>query len=144
MKNLYIIRGCSNSGKTTFAEYLAMLIDSYEMRIVTHVEADDYFTTQKGFNQPEYNFDATKIHLAHKDCISRAREAMEHGDIVIVSNTTTTEKDLKIYLDLAKEFGYNVTSMIMERRHDNLNDHGVPEETMKKQENNLRNSIKLR
>ena len=48
------------------------------------------------------------------------------------------------YIDLAKEFDYKVVSIIVERRHEGVNSHNVPEETTKKQEARLRQSIKLR
>jgi hypothetical protein len=61
---------------------------------------------------------------------------------VIVSNTSTTEKEMKPYLDMAGIYGYDVVSLVVENRHGNPSIHGVPEETMKNMENRF--SIKLR
>ena len=60
---------------------------------------------------------------------------------VIVSNTFTTEKELKFYLDMADVCGYAVTSLVVENRHGNNSIHGVPEETMVKMKNRF--SVKL-
>ena len=49
---------------------------------------------------------------------------------VIVSNTSTTEKELKPYLALAEEYGYAVTSIIVENRHGGQSIHNVPQETI--------------
>lgn len=62
---------------------------------------------------------------------------------IIVSNTTTTEKELKPYIDLAEEYGYKVVSLIVENRHGNDSIHNVPQEIRDSQENRLRNSLKL-
>ena len=51
---------------------------------------------------------------------------------IVVSNTSTTEKEMQPYLDLAREFGYTVVSLIVENRHGNSNVHNVPQETLKK------------
>ncbi|MNH05797.1 hypothetical protein D3C79_651440 [compost metagenome] len=70
------------------------------------------------------------------------RKAMDEGDAdVIISNTFTTEKELKPYLALAEECGYRVTTLIVENRHGNSSIHGVPDETMTKMRNRF--SVKL-
>jgi hypothetical protein len=51
---------------------------------------------------------------------------------IVVSNTSTTEKELQPYLDLANEYGYKVVSLIVENRHGNSNVHSVPQETLQK------------
>ena len=51
---------------------------------------------------------------------------------IVVSNTSTTERELQPYLDLANEFGYTVVSLVVENRHGNTNVHDVPQETLQK------------
>ena len=63
---------------------------------------------------------------------------------IIVSNTSTTEKELQPYLELAKKYDYKVVSLIVENRHGNKDIHGVPEETLVKMENRFKQNIKLR
>ncbi len=72
------------------------------------------------------------------------RPAMDIGyDRVIVSNTSTSEKEIKPYLDLANDYGYQVVSLVVENRHGNDSIHSVPQETRDAQERRLRNSLKL-
>jgi len=138
MKQLYIIRGVSGSGKSTLAMSLAMLYRQSKFNVFD-CEADAYHIVDG-----EYKFNPDNIHKAHQACQMTCEMGMKMDAVVIVSNTTTTEKDMRPYLDLAEKYGYNVTSLIVENRHGGKDKHNVPEETLQKQERNLRNSIKLR
>ena len=51
---------------------------------------------------------------------------------IVVSNTSTTEKEMQPYIDLAKKYDYKVTSLIVENRHGGKSIHSVPEETIEK------------
>jgi hypothetical protein len=62
---------------------------------------------------------------------------------IIIANTNTTEKDIEIYVEYAKCFGYKIFSVIVENRHNGVNTHDVPIETIEKMKNRLMNSIKL-
>jgi hypothetical protein len=53
-----------------------------------------------------------------------------HAQKIIVSNTFTQEWEMKAYVDLAKEHGYTVFSLIVENRHGGVNEHGVPQEAL--------------
>jgi hypothetical protein len=51
------------------------------------------------------------------------------------------------YYKLAEQYGYRVTSLVVENRHDSgeeTNIHGVDKSTLDKMEIRLKNSIKLR
>ena len=37
---------------------------------------------------------------------------------------------MQAYIDLAKKYGYQVTTLIVENRHGNRNVHNVPDETL--------------
>ena len=90
----------------------------------------------------EYRFNADLLGHAHHWCRSKVEQDMSQGQqAIVVSNTFTTEKELKPYLALAEEFGYNVTSMIIEDRHFSGSIHDVPAETMQKMRDRF--SIKL-
>lgn len=140
--NLYLIRGLPGSGKSTFAHELA---DAF---YAMHREADMFFYLIP--DRPsgtiifgdEYRFDASKLHQAHTWCKESVEYGMEEGcEDIVVSNTFTTEKELKPYLELAEKYGYTVTTMIIENRHGNSSVHNVPEETMTKMRNRF--SVKL-
>jgi predicted kinase len=136
MKTLILLRGLPGSGKSTFANYM------FSNNIF---EADQYFYDKDG----KYNFDASKLYDAHKWCQLRVEHAMEDnlesGGVyfseIVVSNTSTTEKELEPYLELAKKYDYQVVSLIVENRHGNKSIHNVPEETLLRMKNRF--SIKL-
>lgn len=134
MATLYIIRGCSGSGKSTLAKIMA---DGLK---INFYEADQFAIDSLG----NYNFDVTKLGFYHAACQQAVLSELSNGWDVIVSNTSTTEKELKPYLAIAEELGAQVISIVVENRHGNENIHDVPEETLARQEQRLRGSIKLR
>lgn len=130
MKNLYLIRGLPGSGKSTLAKTLALGV------LAIHAEADGFL-----YEGGEYNWSPERAAQAHHMCQRKVKSAMVSGVNVVVSNTLTTEKEMKPYLQLAEEFGYTVTSVIVENRHGNISIHDVPEETMNRMKNRF--SVKL-
>jgi predicted kinase len=131
MKSLILVRGVSGSGKSTFVK-----------NIVHHqyfVETDMYFIDDNG----NYNFDASKLKQAHDWCRFQVEETMKDDDDIVVSNTFTTEWEMKPYLDLAEKYGYTVFTIVVEKRHGNKDIHDVPYETRQKQAERLSKSIKL-
>jgi len=125
-KHLLIVRGLPSSGKTTLAHKFCAGV----------VSADDYF-----YKTGEYLFDASKLGVAHNHCKRRVEQQMIIGTDIAVANTFTTEKEMKPYFKLAEEYGYTVTTIIVESRHGNKNDHKVPIETVDKMRERF--SIKL-
>ena len=59
----------------------------------------------------------------------------------MVSNTFTQEWEMKPYMDLAKEHGYKVFTIVVENRHDGKNVHNVPEDKIEQMANRF--EIKL-
>lgn len=127
---LYLIRGLPGSGKSTFAQELAGAIGAF------HYEAD-MFHVRDGV----YDWKPENVHAAHQWCQNAARHAMSLYTPVVVSNTFTTAKEMEPYLDLAQRFGYRITSLVVEHRHDGVNQHNVPQETLDKMRNRF--TIKL-
>lgn len=128
MKNLFLIRGLPNAGKSTLAEQLGG----------SHFEADKYFVDESG----NYNFDPSKLKLAHQWCQLQVLNAMIKSETIVVSNTFTREWEMKPYMDMAKDWGYRVFSIIVEKRHDNVNNHGVPDEKIQQMQDRF--EIKLK
>jgi len=117
MKKLFLLRGLPGSGKTTLSEQLGG----------SHFETDKYFIDEHG----NYNFDGSKLKIAHKWCQLRVEHSMEDNiDKIVVSNTFTQEWEMDTYYELAKQYGYTVFSIIVENRHGGVNQHGVPEDKL--------------
>lgn len=123
MKNLYIVRGLPGSGKSTFAKALV----GHDFLVC---EADKYFMVNG-----EYKFDVTKLKEAHESCRNMVETYMKDSMVndqfyreIAVSNTFTQEWEMEPYIVLAKKYGYRATSIIVENRHDGVNEHGVPED----------------
>lgn len=119
MKELFLLRGLPGSGKSTLAK---MLVGDKDY---CHKEADMYFIDRDG----NYNFEPTKIKDAHQWCKNEIDFLMrlEHTPIV-VSNTFTQEWEMETYYKLAENYGYRVHSIIIENRHEGVNQHNVPED----------------
>ena len=114
LKELFLLRGLPQlgAGKSTLAKSLNEV----------YFEADQYF-----IEFHEYKFDASKLKLAHGWCQLRTEHAMEdESPRIVVSNTFTQEWEMKEYYELAEKYGYRVYSLIVENRHDGINEHNVP------------------
>lgn len=94
-----------------------------------HVEADMFF-----MRNGEYQFDASKLGLAHAWCQNQVRNWMRHGapNRIVVSNTFTQDWELEPYYELAREWGWTTFSIVVENRHGGVNQHGVPSEVLDK------------
>jgi predicted kinase len=121
MKTLYIVRGVPGSGKSTFAKSIGGI----------HIEADQFIMMDG-----KYNFDITKIKLAHKYCQNQTEAWMKtdgtqvNNDKIVVSNTFTQEWEMEPYFKLAEKYGYRTFSLIVENRHGGVNEHDVPEDKL--------------
>jgi len=126
MKTLILLRGLPGSGKSTFAKTLGGI----------HIEADHYF-----MKDGEYKFDASKLKQAHEHCRTSTEGWMVEGYNIVVSNTFTQEWEMDAYYELAGKYGYRVYSLIVENRHDGVNEHGVPADKLEQMKNRF--EIKL-
>lgn len=125
---LFLIRGIPGSGKSTFANTI------WEPYCIC--EADKYFLDKE---TGEYRFDSSKLKEAHEWCRNEVETRMKDNQAnpqyypeIVVSNTFTQEWEMKNYFELAKKYGYQVVSLIVENRHGGSNVHNVPEETLEK------------
>ena len=135
-KVLTLVRGVPGSGKSTFANFIW---NDYAI-----CEADKFFYDKDG----NYNFDASKLKLAHVWCFNQVRTKMVENSItpqyypeIVVSNTFTQEWEMDQYFKLAEEYGYMVFTIIVENRHNGVNQHGVPAEKLEQMKNRFQ--IKL-
>jgi predicted kinase len=125
---LFLVRGIPGSGKSTFAKHIW---NEYAI-----CEADKFFHNKE---TGEYNFDASRLKEAHEWCKKEVETRMSDHQVnpeyypeIVVSNTFTQEWEMQAYIDLAKKYGYQVTTLIIENRHGNSNVHNVPAETLDK------------
>ena len=124
MKQLILLRGLPGSGKSTFAKTLTA-------RTGVYYEADMYF-----IKDGVYKFDPDLIKYAHNWCRDIVLERMiEDLNLIVVSNTFTQEWEMETYYSMAKIYGYQVFSIIVENRHDGINEHNVPEEHLERMKN---------
>lgn len=129
---LYLVRGVSGSGKSSFAQSL------FDCGLVSDVlEADSFFIQEDG----TYKFNPQMLGRAHSLCQSSAYEYLKAGNSVVVSNTSTTEKEVAVYQQMAEELGAKFVSLVVESRHNGKNQHGVPEEKLEQMRKRF--SIKL-
>lgn len=139
MKKLVIIRGIPGSGKSTFANKILTVAEK-SGETTYHCEADDYFMVDG-----EYKFDRAKLGAAHSTCFNNIIGAMKKGiDCVVVSNTFTTIREIKPYVEAAESYDYQVVvyRMMGEKMGDETNDvlgrfasftnvHSVPTEALR-------------
>jgi predicted kinase len=129
-KILTLVRGLPGSGKSTFANFIW---NDYAI-----CEADKFFYDKEG----NYNFDATKLREAHEWCRNAVETRMKDNQNnpqfypeIVVSNTFTQKWEMEAYYKLAEQYGYRVFSIIVENRHDGVNQHGVPADKLEQMKN---------
>lgn len=124
MKQLILFRGLPGSGKSTMAESLC-----------NEVWSADMFFEKSG----EYIFDPTRLSEAHQWCRAHTEKSMDEGESLIgVANTFTEEWEMEPYFELAKRYGYQVSTLIVENRHGSKNVHGAPDEAVERMRNRFR------
>ena len=117
MSSLIIVRGMPGSGKSTLAAKLAAL------EYYNHFETDQFWMVDG-----EYKFDMSRIKEAHQWCQDSVREKLTKGYGVVVSNTFTTQKEMKPYFDMAKEFGIRPQVILCQGNYGNI--HNVPTDVL--------------
>ncbi len=115
MSELILVRAPSGYGKST---YVKKNFSSY-----AHFEADMFF-----IREGEYRFDRTKLGSAHMWCQTMTKQALRSGKNVVVSNTSTTLKELKDYIKIAEECKALVRVIRLAKQFQNV--HGVPNDVV--------------
>lgn len=128
-----ITSGAPGSGKSFFASYLQYLNPSAIICC-----ADDLFEIDG-----EYKWDADKLVYAHQRCKEKFIKALEDEcPLVICANTNAQLAHRQFFIDKAREIGYTVFSLGIENLG-TINQHGVPEETVKKMANSLKQNFRF-
>lgn len=130
MKTVTILRAPSNSGKSSFAEYLKYISNGN----VVICCADDYFVYQDG----SYHFNPSLLGEAHNQCKEKFLRALDNNSTnIIVANTNSKESEFSYYIEKAEKRGYRVYSVIIENRHGNKNEHNCPDHAIERQRKNI-------
>jgi predicted kinase len=124
MTTLILLCGLPGAGKSSLAHLLASTGDWQ------YYEADDWM-----YEGGEYKFDPSKLKECHMLCQEFTRKRLKEGYNVIVSNTSTTEKEVATYAAIAAETGAQFVSLIVENRHGGESIHGVPTEKLEQMRN---------
>ena len=136
-KQLIILKSVSGNGKSTLAKFLVNNLSCKS----DYFEADSYMVDENG----KYCFKPENLGFAHNKCKNGVESAMlAEMPVIILSNTSTKIRDVQPYLDLAAKYDYKVVSLVLEKYHSNKDVHGLNEETLARQEANLKQSLKLR
>jgi len=135
-KTILILRSVSHAGKTTLSNLICQQVGNVV------VSADDYYYDEDG----NYNFDASKLGKAHDHCKKMFMLFLNEPSVntIVVANTNTKPEEFEFYENEGKKAGAMIIFLVIERRHDNINSHSVPEHVLERQEQNIRNSLKLR
>ncbi len=145
-KTVILIRGCPNSGKSSFADYISYLYNLCDLNTQPHEKCEICCADNHFEKDGKYLFNPAELHIAHKKCQDKFVKALQNNvELIIISNTSSSERELNFYVDKIKEYGYGLFSIVMEKRFEGGdNGHNVPESSLSKMENNIKNSLKLR
>lgn len=115
-QKLILLRGLPGAGKSSLA-------NSFAGAIVC--EADHWFEMHN-----DGVFDGALLGKAHSWCQLMVRVFIDMGLDVVVSNTSTTEKEVEDYSRIAAECNVRFVSLVVENRHEGTSIHGVPDSTL--------------
>ncbi len=108
MKDLIILRGVPDAGKSTIANMMVT-----PECICT---ADGYLMLDGEY---VWNYERTKE--AHKQCRKKAKQLMHSGaSSVVIANTNTEPLEFKFYEDTGKANGYRIHYLVVENRENRL------------------------
>jgi len=122
---MYIMRGPSGAGKSTKAKELGIS--------GTTLSTDDFW-----MKDGEYKFDINRIGEAHQWNQQRTRECLKKGiSPVIVDNTNIEAWEMKPYVGMAQQYGYQIRIVPVEVKNTaqelaQRNKHGVPADAIQK------------
>ncbi len=120
MNKLIIIRGLPGSGKSTKAK---QIVRTDKTNCTKHFEADMFHVLDG-----EYHFNIDNAVTAHEWCLASTDHYLSKGYTVVVSNTFTTLKEVRAYLDIASKS--NVEAEVITMREDYGNIHNVPQDVL--------------
>jgi predicted kinase len=98
-RQVYIMRGISGAGKSTFIS--GFMSQFPELKTVI-CSADFHFMVNG-----EYKFNPTQLAVAHGKCKGAFQKALaKETPVVIVDNTNLSYSEMRPYINMAQEVGY--------------------------------------
>lgn len=140
--HVIILRGCSGTGKSTWTRNEAQSYGRVQV-----YSADHFFEDGKG----NYNFDASKLGLAHGLCLKNFANTLMLEDILeddskttmVIDNTNTTAVEVAPYAQLALAYKrpLKIVTLLCDPEIAHArNTHGVPLKTVQDQYRRLKQS----
>lgn len=139
-KTLYIMQGVPGSGKSTLAKRIAPEWAVFSTDDFWYEQSKDY----------KYEFDGSRLGEAHEWNQQRVRKALTEGrPLVAVDNTNINQRSAQPYIDMAKEFGYDVQIVrvtasletCLKRNAERSADRRIPEDVIKRMVENMENIV---
>ena len=139
IKTAVINRAVPGSGKTTITNCIVKTLKKYDLSSRIH-STDDFF-----LKDGKYIFDIEKLNFYHQLNIRNFKKSLtDKLDVVICDNINIAPWQTKPYLDLAREFGYQIIFITYEPRElekhvesqkvtpEKPDAHNVPEKELKR------------
>lgn len=132
-KRLIILRGVPGCGKSTFASFLQETAGAI-------VCSNDSFLYEDG----KYKWSPDRCADAIEKCFYKFEYAVKtSAPLIVIDNTNTNPKYFANYVKIAEENDYEVTYLVVENRHNGINSHNVPQQTLSNMKTTLMHNIQL-
>ena len=131
MKTVVINRGVVGSGKSSLSAEVSAMAEHNNLTCNIR-NTDEYFMIDG-----EYKFDPSKLGVNHKANFDAFVDSLASGvNVVIADNTNLRAREYNKYVEVAKQYGYNVVAVVFipdsVAVHLKRNTHNVPEETVER------------
>jgi predicted kinase len=131
MKKMIIMQGAPGSGKSTKAKEIKEKFLNEGADQVDIFSTDDYF-----MEDGEYKFNFKKIKEAHRHTQDMVKTlALAGFQVLIIDNTNTQQWEAQPYIDIAKQYNYEVEVIRCDGQYQNT--HGVPDDKVEIMRNRL-------
>jgi predicted kinase len=141
-KILIIMSGISGSGKSYQAKLIASDYEQQGLGVAI-CSTDDYWYVVNGDDKTKYDFDPSKIGVAHKWNQDKAKHflQLDDCDVVIIDNTNLKQWEIEPYLKMGKEVGAEIRNVSVNvpvevaKKYNSLrsDDRKVPDEVIDRQ-----------
>jgi len=134
MKSLVLLRGLPGSGKTSFGNFIKNLIpedtESFSDEDFDFIDYENFFINPLDGSM---NFNPEMLKDSFEWCINECRIAMvKNKKGIMVSYYFIQDKEMDVYYEMAKNYGYRVFSLVVESKHQGSSDKGLGEDVIQR------------